>query len=244
MAARILIAGLLISAAAMHAQSPPQKPTQGINRATLVLPYLGVPLSAEITEERTTKLPDGTSKTEVITSKACRDGAGRLRTEMDLANATGDQATIVIFNIPHGFMTVIVPAEKLAARFQFPNEDRSKRGFGYAQPGPAITAPGKKTSKTENLGKQTINGLEYEGTRTTTRVENQPSIVGVQKEWQSPDGLIGLIKSSGPDLQVTAKLHVLGRREPDPRLFEIPPDYTISELTHDHPFAVMPTLKP
>ena len=231
MSGRALIAGLLISAAAMHAQ----KPIQGINRATLVLPYLGVPLSAEITEERVTKLPDGTSKTEVITSKAYRDGAGRLRTEMDITSQSGDPPGIVIFNIPDGFMAVLIPGEKAGERFQFPNQDRSKIGFGYAQPGPQITAPGKKTSKTENLGKQTFDGVEYEGTRITTTVEDQPSIIGVQEEWQSPDGLIGLIKSFGPDLQVTAKLHILDRREPDPRLFEIPPDYTIQELADDHP---------
>src|SRR5271166_2098120 len=230
MAAWTLIAGLLISAAAMFAQ----KPIQGVNRATLVLPYLGVPLSAEITEERKTKLPDGTWKTEVITSKAFRDGAGRLRTDMDIASHSGESATAVIFNMPDGFMAALIPGEKVAGRFQFPNEDRSKMGFGYSQPGPQITAAGKRTTKTENLGKQTIDGIEYEGTRTTTTVEDQPSIIGVQEEWQASEGLIGLVKSSGPDTQITAKLHVLDRREPDPRLFEIPPDYSINELTDDH----------
>jgi len=231
MPARILIAGLLISAIAMHAQ----KPAHGINRATLVLPYVGVPLSAEITEERVTKLPDGTSKTEVVISKAYRDGAGRLRTESDIASRSGDPSAIVIFNIPDGFMAALMPSEKAAGRFQFPNGDRSKIGFGYAQPGPEITAPGKRTTITESLGKQTIDGIEYQGNRTTTTVEGQPSIIGVQEEWQSSDGLIGLIKSTGPNLLVTAKLHILDRSDPDPRLFEIPPDYAIQELTDERP---------
>jgi hypothetical protein len=227
---RIIVAAL-ISAAAMLAQ----KPTQGIERATLVLPMPGTPLSAEITEERTTKLPDGTSKTEVTTSRAYRDGAGRLRTEMDIASPSGGPSTIVIFSIPDGFMAGLIPAEKMAGRFQFPNEDRSKMGFGFSRPGPLITAPGKRTSKTENLGKQTIDGIEYEGTRTTTTVEDQPSIIGVEEEWTAPLGLIGLMKSSGPDMQVTAKLHVVDRNDPDPRLFEIPPDYSIRELRWDDP---------
>ena len=235
MPARILIAGLLISAAAMHAQNSPPKPTQGITRATLVLPMPGAPLSAEITEERITKLPDGTSKTEVTTSKAYRDGAGRLRTEMDIASPSGPSAAVSIYNMPDGFMAIMVPVEKIAGRFRFPNEDRSKMGFGYGSPGPAITAPGKRTYKTEDLGSQTIDGIEYQGNRTTTTVEGQPSIVAVEEEWHAPDGLIGLIKSSGPDLQVTAKLHILDRSDPDPRLFEIPPDYTIQELTDDRP---------
>jgi len=228
-----IILGALIGAAAMHAQNPPQK--QGVTRATLVFPMPGAPLSAEITEERKTRLPDGTWKTEVTASKAYRDGAGRLRTEMDLASSSGEPAGIVIFNMPDGFMAALIPIEKVAGRFPFPNGDRSKMGFGYSQPGQQITAPGKKTYKTENLGKQAIDGIEYEGTRTTTTVEDQPSIVGVQEEWQAREGFIGSLKSSGPDLEVTATLHIRDRRDPDPRLFEIPPDYTIQELTDERP---------
>ncbi len=212
-----------------------QKPPEGITRAILVLPALGSPLSAEVTEERITKLPDGTSKTDVITSKAYRDGSARLRTDMDLASPSGEPAIIFILNSPDGFMAAMMPAEKIAGRFQFKNEGQPFWIFGYSQPGPEISAPGKRSAKTENLGKQTIEDIEYEGTRTTTTVEGQPSIIGVEEEWKAPDGLIGLIKSSGPDLQVTAKLHILDRRDPDPRLFEIPPDYTINELTDAHP---------
>jgi hypothetical protein len=137
--------------------------------------------------------------------------------------------------MPDGFMAGLIPIEKIAGRFQFPNEDRSKLGFGYAQPGPQITAPGKRTTKTESLGKQTIDGIEYEGRRTTTTVEDQPSIIGVEEEWAASDGLIGWMKSSGPDMQVTAKLHILDRHDPDPALFQIPPDYSIRELTADVP---------
>jgi hypothetical protein len=164
-------------------------------------------------------------------------GAGRLRTEMDIPGPNGDPATFVqIFNGADGFMDVLIPAEKTAGRFLFPKGDPSKQGvgFGFSQPGPQITAPGKRTSKTENLGKQTIDGIDYEGTRTTTTVEDQASIFAVDEEWTAPSlGWIGLFKSSGLDIQVTAKLRILDRRDPDPALFQIPPDYEIRELQSD-----------
>jgi hypothetical protein len=237
MHAWVPISVFLISTTAL-AQNPAPQPAKEISQATMVFPALGTPLSAEITEERITKLPDGTSKTEVRISKAFRDGAGRLRTEMDMAGPTGDPATLVqIFNGADGFVAVLIPVEKTAGRIRFPKGDPSKQGVGFpfSQPGPLITAPGKRTSKTESLGKQTIDGIEYEGTRTTTTLEGQPSIIAVDEEWAAPLGWIGLIKSSGPDMQVTAKLHILDRRDPDPRLFEIPPDYLVRELTDEHP---------
>jgi hypothetical protein len=43
-------------------------------------------------------------------------------------------------------------------------------------------------------------------------------------------GLLGLIKSSGPEGQITAKIRKVDRSAPDPELFKIPPDYFIREL--------------
>ena len=231
-----IIAAALIGTALL-AQNRAPNPAQEISRATLVFPALGAPVSAEITEERTTKLPDETSRTEVHVTKAFRDGAGRLRTEMDIPGPTGDPAAFVqIFDRADGFMVVLIPMEKMADRVLFPKSDPSNQGVGFAfsQPGPLINAPGKRTSKTEELGKQTIDGFEYEGTRTTTTLADIPSIIAVDEEWSAPSlGWIGWIKSSGPDMQVSAKLRILDRRDPDPTLFEIPPDYFIRDLKPD-----------
>ncbi len=76
----------------------------------MVLAVAGAPLSVEIVEQRATKLPDGTSKTEVLTSKVYRDGAGRMRTEMEEVGANGESAVIVnLFNKPDGFMAILLP---------------------------------------------------------------------------------------------------------------------------------------
>ena len=132
--------------------------------------------------------------------------------------------------------TILVPSERTAGRYQFSQQEQSEGGFGFSNGGPPIRATGKKTTTTESLGKQTIEGIEYEGTRVTATAEDQPSgipIVGVDEQWMAPFGLIGLTKSSGPDMQITAKLRILDRRDPDPALFEIPPDYFIRDLKPD-----------
>src|ERR1700683_2637394 len=96
---KLIAAGLM--GAALSAQTPSPKPAQRIPPVTMVLPVAGAPLSVEIVEERTTKLSDGTSKTEVLTSKVYRDGAGRMRTEMEIVGDSGESTVIaVIFNKP------------------------------------------------------------------------------------------------------------------------------------------------
>ena len=231
----LMAAGLMGSA--LFAQPTAPKPVEGITRATMVLPVLGAPLSVEIVEERTTKLPDGTSKTEVLTSKAYRDGGGRSRTEMDMLDPSGESAHVVqIFSQADGFMAVLSPAEKAGGRFLFSKKQQSEGDFGFPTIGPRITAPGKQTTKTESLGKQTIEGIEFEGTRTTTTVDDQPSLIGIYDEWTAGQlGLFGLIKSSGPDLEITAKIRNLDRDDPDPARFTPPADYDIRDLNPDDP---------
>jgi len=231
---RMMLLALMVTA--MFAQTPSSKPAQQIPPVTMVLPVAGAPLSVNILEERITNLPDGTSKTEVLTSKVYRDGAGRMRTETQVIGDSGEPVTIIhLFNKPDGFVAILVPAEKAGGRFLLLKKQQSEVGFGFTTIDPLITAPGKKTSKTESLGKQTIEGIEFDGERTTT-VDRQPPVIGVQEHWAARDlGLFGLEKSSGPDLESTAKIRTLDRHEPDPALFTPPADYEIRDLNPDDP---------
>jgi len=54
------------------------------------------------------------------------------------------------------------------------------------------------------------------------------SKVAVDEYWISQDvGLIGSTLKSSPKAKTTAKIKSLTRKEPDPSLFVIPPDYRI-----------------
>jgi hypothetical protein len=87
---------------------------------------------------------------------------------------------------------------------------------------------------TESLGKQMIEGVECEGTRTTITlpaglVGNDLPINIVSEEWYSPElQVLVLTRQNDPRTgETTYRLTNVNRGEPDHSLFEVPGDYTI-----------------
>jgi TonB family protein len=94
----------------------------------------------------------------------------------------------------------------------------------------------KIESKTESLGKQTIEGVEAEGTRTVQTIPagavgNERPIEIVRERWYSPElQMVVLNRSVDPRVgETTMRLTNILRSEPDASLFQIPSDYTINE---------------
>lgn len=93
-----------------------------------------------------------------------------------------------------------------------------------------------KSTKKESLGKQTIEGVEAEGTRFTTTIAageigNEAPISIVSESWYSPE-LQTVIMSKHSDPRVgenTYRLTNINRSEPAHSLFELPSDYTVKE---------------
>ena len=93
--------------------------------------------------------------------------------------------------------------------------------------------------KKEDLGKQTIEGVEAEGTRTTVTIPageigNERAIEIVNERWYSPElQLVVMTRHSDPRSgETTYKLTNINRTEPAKSLFEVPSDYTIKEGLH------------
>jgi hypothetical protein len=92
--------------------------------------------------------------------------------------------------------------------------------------------------KEENLGSQVIEGVSAEGTRTTVTlpagsIGNELPIVTVNERWYSPE-LQVVVMSTRSDPRTgttTYKLTNINRGEPAPTLFQVPPDYTLNDLT-------------
>jgi hypothetical protein len=207
-----------------------QSPRSQVISDTLVLPVPGAPLSVETVEERTT------APTGVKIGKVFRDASGRMRVETSIDGPNGESAaTVQIYDGVGGFMAILVPQQQMAARFEFPKRDATQVGFAVGG-GPPLRNEGKMTRKTEGLGKQTIEGIEFEGERTAFTWDDQPSVVATEDRWSAKElGLFGLVKYSGPDRQTTAKIRNLLRSDPDPALFKIPPDYFVQDLKEYHP---------
>ena len=88
----------------------------------------------------------------------------------------------------------------------------------------------------EQLGKQLIEGVEAEGTRTTVTIPageigNERAIEIVSERWYSPElQVVVMTRTSDPRLgETTYKLTNISRTEQMRSLFEVPPGYTVKE---------------
>ena len=88
--------------------------------------------------------------------------------------------------------------------------------------------------KSESLGKQTIEGIVAEGTRSTHvipvgRIGNDRPITIVTETWYSPD-LQMVVSSRATDPMngdTSYRLTNINRTEPPASLFQVPPDYSL-----------------
>jgi hypothetical protein len=199
---------------------------------TSVLPVPGVPLSVETIEEYVTKNPDGTSATEINKTKYYRDAAGRMRSETEMRDSAAGMLVWVVLEDPvDGVIAILETEAKIAHRAKFPKPTSPGDWAIGLAPNGLVGVSGKMTRKTEDLGKQSIGGVECAGTRTTTTSDDQPSLIAIDELWMSKElELIGLQKHSGPDGEMTSRIQNVDRSVPDPALFVIPGDYRIRDM--------------
>ena len=218
------IAAALTLAVVAAAQTP------AVSHPTMVRPIPGVPISVESIEQYVTKKPDGTSSSGTRTIKFLRDDAGRMRIEMQLPQAFGDPVLVIqIANPVDGYLAILETPARIAHRITIPKAGGIAMSLG---PNGLAGVSGSKTRKNEDLGKQTIEGMEFTGSRTTTTSDEQPTLVAVDELWMSTElGLLGLVKHTGPDGETTSRIQHTDRTAPDPKLFVIPDDYRIREMT-------------
>jgi hypothetical protein len=124
-----------------------------------------------------------------------------------------------------------------------------KEVFTNATPPPAPQAVGggqpiemfrisadPRNRKTESLGKQVIEGVEADGTRTTMTIPageigNEQAIEIVSEKWYSQELQTVIMSRHNDPLvgETVYKLTNINRGEPAHSLFEVPSDYTIKE---------------
>lgn len=111
----------------------------------------------------------------------------------------------------------------------YKNEDQSPGHFRTAKPG--------QKPKKESLGKQTIEGVEADGTRVTITIPageigNERPIQIVHERWYSPElQAVVMSKNSDPFVGDSVyRLTNINRNEPARSLFEVPADYKIKDV--------------
>ncbi|HKQ79319.1 MAG TPA: hypothetical protein VJ810_36835 [Blastocatellia bacterium] len=246
----LLIGCLLFNTQSASAQSsavrdperrPPEvpgAPEPGLRFITSEMSFSGrvvkrAPFSAEILTESTQTLGNGAKLTRRTTGMIFRDSEGRTRREMSAIIAgpfatSGDAQRVIFISDPvAGFSSTIIPGNDAAQTKTLPivNDDP-----------PPDTEFSSENSRTESLGKQIIEGVEAEGSRTTIlipagRVGNDRPLEIVHERWRSPElQTILLSRHSDPRWGETVyKLRNINRSAPDSSLFNLPPPSKIND---------------
>ena len=148
---------------------------------------------------------------------------------------------------------IILAPHAGAARVPFHEGELAARAQGGASTFVFRTKSGPNANEvTEQLGKQLIEGVEAEGTRTKITIPageigNERAIEIVSERWYSPElQLVVMTRHSDPRSgETTYKLTNINRTEPVKSLFDVPSDYTIKSNSHFAPsFAPLRTRRP
>ena len=226
-------------ALAARAQTIQPKPRQNM---------MNEPFSADAITTLARTLADGTHITrQTMTVKIYRDSAGRTRSDRMpsplLAGAPPIPATILITDPLAGYSYILDITQKIAHRSVMPRGAAvvPPIGFPAAQdppPPPRTANKSQPQFKTEDLGTQFMEGLSVHGRRTTVTypvgsLGNDREINNVTEIWSNTElGLMILQERSDPRTGETiTKLENVSRAQPDPGLFQPPPDYKIVDVT-------------
>ena len=253
----LIVFGLFASAS-LFAQGPPPgrgpgrmmgPGMMGMGRTVTGAPYSG----QEVTEESQT-LANGNVITRKVSVNVFRDGSGRVRTERTVpagrpgmgggrqgtAQATTSAAaprTVISIHDPvAGVSSELDATNKTAHQMTIPNHGGN--GFGGGR-GPreadGQTASADPNVVRETLPMQTINGVQATGTRVTRtipagQIGNTQPIQVITETWHSPDLKVPVMTKRIDPVHgnVTTQLMNITRSEPDPSLFQVPSDYTVT----------------
>ena len=216
------------------------------------------PYTADVVTEVTQALPDGNHIHQINTMHVARDSEGRTRREESLHNLNGLAANanlpqMVFINDPvAGVNYALNPTEKTANRSTWSGRGgpggggrAMMRQSGDAPPPPPrqVTVDGQvvrrgrnQNVKTEALGRQSIEGVPADGTRTTMtipagQIGNDQPIQVVTETWYSQDlHTVVLSKRTDPRTgETVSRMANVSRAEPPHSLFEVPSDFKVTE---------------
>lgn len=204
----------------------------------------GVPFSAETVTEISRVLQDGNHINQTMRGKIFRDSEGRTRRESSMMMFEAQESQrvtiqdpvqqVLIFFSTRGDKTATVHHMKAGFRSVSPPQpppkaDPKTKASTEQHPCPVLPEP-------EQLGTKVIEGFTVVGTRRTHTIDagkigNEKPIVTVTESWYS-DELHEVLLSETDDPQSghhTMKVVNIQRMEPDPTLFQVPPDYGVKD---------------
>jgi hypothetical protein len=200
-------------------------------------PTLNAPYSVVEETEQTQTLGDGTHVVTKMQTRLYRDSYGRTRREsfLNLPGMPSKEPTNIQIHDRVAGTTYWLRVQQRLAQLIVPMRKLPTNPSVVQQP---VLPPEEMRPRTtsQDLGTQSIEGVLAEGVRTTTLLPegsegNDRPIQIVRETWVSNElGLTLLEKQSDPRYgEVVMRVTSLDRSEPDPALFQVPPDYTLQD---------------
>ncbi|MFZ0639828.1 MAG: hypothetical protein WA020_00535 [Candidatus Acidiferrales bacterium] len=216
----------------------------------------GSPVSYEQVSENSRVLADGTRITpKTTTTSFYRDSAGRTRTERPLPGGfvpsqSAPSLRLIEIRDPVAGVQYVLDAEHhVAYRLPFsvltPQESSSEEASTALSPqvksaSAAPDDPDRPQHTSESLGTEVMEGVSVQGHRTTTvyptgSLNNDRPITRTCENWYSADLNMPVLYKCSDLLNgdYTTRLTNINRAEPDPSLFQVPPDYQIVDGPSD-----------
>lgn len=240
-------AGLALPVPGQVAKSKTTTVTMGNSAPAARLPY-----TAEYKITRVKTLADGSTITQESTETIALDSQGRRMTATTVPSS-GDQT-------PKTHVSVSDPVARSNSSWSIPGMKATvtampapgaRRNCTTTAPATATAAAGVQHVKptVEDLGSETIQGIEAHGLRTTTTtpagaIWNNEPLVRTNELWTATTpGLKGLVArevNDDPQLgKVTKELTNISQAEPDATLFQPPAGYEI--VNKDAPGSTCPS---
>ena len=222
----------------------------------------GAPYSAEAVTVVAQTLADGNRISRESKAAVYRDTAGRTRREQGLAiigaiaGGPEDRQQVHITDPQAGVTYILDMGNRAAHKLTLPKVALAQAAAPTAAAGATFELPlpppaggshgavffrrgvfaNSKPPTIEHLGRQLVEGVEAEGTRSTTtipigQIGNELPLTIVSERWFSPELRVLVVsRQSDPRFgETTYRLTNIVRAEPPPDLFEPPPEFTIVE---------------
>jgi hypothetical protein len=187
------------------------------------------------------QLPDGTTISKHVEIRKWRDSEGRFRRESTelQAGQNPDFEIASIIDPVNNTLTMLHFDRKEAIVYHLPDQGPFHL-HPYQDPfdKPLLAREGVQV-KIEKLGDKEIAGVYAEGRRVTRvrppgTIGNDKPVISEAERWVSPDLKIMLLQwTKDPRENDTRQVTSLDRSEPSRQLFEIPPDFSVREVTID-----------
>jgi hypothetical protein len=196
----------------------------------------GEPYSLTSKTTDTKKFTDGTWHTTVHEERRMRDSEGRERSEF--LDASGRPIVISITDPVARTIASLQPFFKSATvtHVPLPSPEQEARAEGFRAKAAEYRALHPPSPDAESpLPPQTIAGVYAEGKRHTTvltaKMAGDQAVRVLEQTWTAPDLKIPLARTSDDPRgeKIAMTVITLQRANPDPALFQIPPDYKLVE---------------